>query len=46
MLEAARNHSDCSKKVKTPKNITACQIKNFIPVADINIVKLNQNELK
>ena len=39
-LETPRNHSNCSNKIKMPKNNTAYRLKSFIPMENINVEKL------
>ena len=41
MLEAARNHSHCSNRIKMPKNTITCQIKSFIPIENMNVEKIS-----
>ena len=39
MLEAARNYSHWSDKIKMWRNTTTCRIKNFIQIENINVEK-------
>ena len=40
ILQADRNHQNCSNKIKMPKNITAYRIKSLRPIENMNVEKL------
>ena len=38
--QATQNHSNCSNKIKMPKNSSAYRIESFIPVQNMNVEEL------